>query len=83
MSKCFSPSPEGHTFADLTSVYWIGLREEKILLRERDPGPNFRISHNGEGDSPGARGHHDAEATGRCGFARSRARTTWDRRGED
>ena len=33
--------PEGHPLADREPVHWIDLREEKILLSRRDPGPEL------------------------------------------
>ena len=35
-------APEGHALAERESVHWIDLREEKILLSRRDPGPELR-----------------------------------------
>jgi len=34
-------APEGHAFAEQQQVHWIDLREEKILLSRRDPGPEL------------------------------------------
>jgi DNA-binding transcriptional LysR family regulator len=33
--------PEGHPLAEREPVHWIDLREEKILLSRRDPGPEL------------------------------------------
>ena len=33
--------PEGHALAERELVHWIDLREEKILLSRRDPGPEL------------------------------------------
>jgi DNA-binding transcriptional LysR family regulator len=33
--------PEGHALAEREPVHWIDLREEKILLSRRDPGPEL------------------------------------------
>ena len=34
--------PEGHPFANRGSLHWVDLREAKVLLSERDPGPELR-----------------------------------------
>ena len=34
-------APDGHALAERETVHWIDLREEKILLSRRDPGPEL------------------------------------------
>jgi DNA-binding transcriptional LysR family regulator len=47
--------PEGHPLAERESVHWIDLREEKILLSRRDPGPELRDFLIAKVTSPGDR----------------------------
>ena len=39
--RVFVGVPEGHPLAEREPVHWIDLREEKILLSRRDPGPEL------------------------------------------
>jgi len=48
-------APEGHAFAERDSVHWIDLREEKILLSRRDPGPELHDLLIAKAASPGDR----------------------------
>jgi DNA-binding transcriptional LysR family regulator len=47
--------PEGHALADHESVYWTDLRGQKILLTERDPGPELQDLLMAKAASPGER----------------------------
>ena len=47
--------PEGHPLAEREPVHWIDLREEKILLSRRDPGPELRDLLIAKVTSPGDR----------------------------
>jgi DNA-binding transcriptional LysR family regulator len=47
--------PEGHSLAEREPVHWIDLREEKILLSRRDPGPELRDLLVAKVTSPGDR----------------------------
>jgi DNA-binding transcriptional LysR family regulator len=47
--------PEGHPLAEREPVYWSDLREEKILLSRRDPGPELRDLLIAKVTSPGSR----------------------------
>ena len=47
--------PEGHPLAEREPVHWIDLREEKILLSRRDPGPELSDILIAKVTSPGDR----------------------------
>ena len=47
--------PEGHALAERELVHWIDLREEKILLSRRDPGPELHDLLIAKVTSPGDR----------------------------
>jgi DNA-binding transcriptional LysR family regulator len=47
--------PEGHALAEREPVHWIDLREEKILLSRRDPGPELHDLLIAKVTSPGDR----------------------------
>jgi DNA-binding transcriptional LysR family regulator len=47
--------PEGHPLAERDPVHWIDLREEKILLSRRDPGPELHDLLAAKVTSPGDR----------------------------
>ena len=47
--------PDGHPLAEREPVHWIDLREEKILLSRRDPGPELRDLLVAKVTSPGDR----------------------------
>jgi DNA-binding transcriptional LysR family regulator len=47
--------PEGHPLAERELVHWIDLREEKILLSRRDPGPELHDLLIAKVTSPGDR----------------------------
>ena len=47
--------PEGHALAEREPVHWIDLREEKILLSRRDPGPELHDILIAKVTSPGDR----------------------------
>ena len=51
----FVAVPEGHALAGRESVQWIDLREEKILLSRRDPGPELHDLIIAKTTSPGDR----------------------------
>ncbi|HVP99037.1 MAG TPA: LysR family transcriptional regulator [Roseiarcus sp.] len=56
-------APEGHALAERDSAHWIDLREEKILLSRRDPGPELHDLLIAKAASPGDRPkimHHRA-----------------------
>jgi DNA-binding transcriptional LysR family regulator len=48
-------APEGHALAERDSAHWIDLREEKILLSRRDPGPELHDLLIAKAASPGDR----------------------------
>jgi DNA-binding transcriptional LysR family regulator len=47
--------PEGHALAEREPVHWIDLRQEKILLSRRDPGPELHDLLIAKVTSPGDR----------------------------
>ena len=53
--RIFVGVPEGHSLAEREPVHWIDLREEKILLSRRDPGPELRDLLVAKVTSPGDR----------------------------
>jgi DNA-binding transcriptional LysR family regulator len=56
-------APEGHALAERDSAHWIDLRQEKILLSRRDPGPELHDLLIAKAASPGDRPkimHHRA-----------------------
>ena len=74
-------APEGHALAERDSAHWIDLRQEKILLSRRDPGPELHDLLIAKAASPGDRPkimHHRAglanvKSSSRCGLRGHRA----------